>query len=130
KVGGLALLYFELMSTVALIVGLVIVNTVRPGAGLHADPAHLDARAVEQYAAPGKLGTVSDFALHVVPDTFVSAFSEGDILQVLLISVLFGFALHRIGRSSAMFRGVESFSKVLFGIVSIVMRAAPIGALG
>jgi len=130
KVGGLALLYFELMSTMALIAGLAIVNIVRPGAGLHADASRLDAHAVAPYVARGSLGTVSDFLLHVIPDTFFSAFATGDILQVLLISVLLGFALHRIGRDSAMFRGVESFAKVLFGIVSIVMRAAPLGALG
>jgi aerobic C4-dicarboxylate transport protein len=130
KVCGLALLYFEVVSSFALLIGLVVVNTVRPGAAMHVDPAALDAAAVAQYAAPGKLGTVAEFLLHVIPDTFASAFAQGDILQVLLISVLFGFALHRFGSGSALFRLIESFSKVLFGVVSIIMRVAPLGAFG
>jgi aerobic C4-dicarboxylate transport protein len=132
KTGGLALVYFEVVSTVALLIGLVIVNVVKPGAGVNADPAALDAAAVAQYAdkAGGPHG-VADFILNVIPSTAVGAFANGEVLQVLLFSVLFGFALHSLGgRGDEMFRLIERFSAVLFRIVAIIMRVAPLGALG
>src|SRR4051812_34437981 len=97
KTGGLALLYFEVVSSIALVVGLVLVNLVKPGAGMNVNPATLDTKALASYTEPGKLGTTTDFLLNVIPNTLIDAFAKGDILQVLLIAVLFGFALHRFG---------------------------------
>jgi len=131
KTGGLALLYFEVVSTIALIVGLVLVNVVGPGRGMNVDPATLDTKALSAYTAPGKIGTTTDFLLHIIPDTFVGAFASGEILQVLLIAVMFGFALHRFGgRGSLVFDWVEKASHVLFTMVGFIMRVAPIGAFG
>ena len=131
KTGGLALLYFEVVSTIALVVGLVIVNVVKPGAGLNVDAATLDAVAVQQYAAPGKLAGVTEFLLNVIPTSVVDAFARNDILQVLLFGLLFGFVLQRFGgRESLVYQLVEKLSYVLFGIVDVVMRLAPLGAFG
>ncbi|HEY5801381.1 MAG TPA: dicarboxylate/amino acid:cation symporter [Burkholderiaceae bacterium] len=131
KTGGLALLYFEVVSTVALIVGLVLVNLVQPGTGMNIDPAALDTKALAAYAGPGKMQGTVDFLMNIIPSTVVDAFAKGEILQVLLFSVLFGFALHRFGgRGTLVFDFVEKFSHVLFAIVGMVMRVAPIGAFG
>ena len=130
KTGGLALLYFEVVSSIALVVGLVVVNVVRPGAGMNVDPATLDAKAVAQYATAGEEQSVSSFLLNIIPDTVFGAFARGEILQVLLVAVLFGFALHALGRESMLFRVVEQASQVLFRIVGFIMRVAPIGAFG
>jgi aerobic C4-dicarboxylate transport protein len=131
KTGGLALLYFEAMSTVSLCVGLVVVNVLKPGRGMNVDPRTLDAGAIADYAAPGKLQSVSDFLLNVIPSTAVDAFAKGEILQILLFAILFGVALQRLGERGGMMLGfVEALSKVLFGIVGLVMRLAPLGAFG
>jgi len=130
KTGALALIYFEVVSTVSLIIGLVIVNVVKPGAGMNVDPATLDAKAVAQYASSDSMKGVADYLLNIIPTSVVDAFAKGDILQVLLFSVLFGFALHAIGRENVLFQFVEKLSKVLFGIVGIIMKLAPIGAFG
>jgi aerobic C4-dicarboxylate transport protein len=131
KTGGLALLYFEIMSTLALVVGLVIVNLVQPGAGMHIDVASLDTKGIAAYTAPGKMVTTTDFLLNVIPSTVVDAFAKGEILQVLLFAVLFGFALHRFGgRGTQVFDFIEKFSHVMFDIVGMVMKVAPIGAFG
>ena len=114
KTGGYALLYFEVMSTIALIVGLVIINIVRPGAGMNVDPATIDTKAVAAYAEPGKLQSTTDFILNIIPTTIVDAFARGDILEVLLFAVLFGFALHKfVGEDSLVFDLIEKTSKVL-----------------
>ncbi len=131
RTGGLALLYFEAMSTVALCVGLVVVNVLKPGGGMNVDPRSLDAGSIAEYAAPGKLQSVSDFLFNVIPSTVVDAFAKGEILQVLLFAILFGVALQRLGeRGAAMLGFIDSLSKVLFGIVGLVMRLAPLGAFG
>ncbi len=131
KTGGLALLYFEVVSTIALIVGLIIVNVVQPGAGMHVDPASLDSKSVAAYTGPGKMPSTTDFLLNVIPSSVVDAFAKGDILQVLLFSVLFGFALHAFGgRGTLVFDLVEKTSHVLFRIVGFIMKLAPIGAFG
>ena len=131
KTGGLALIYFEVMSTVALAVGLVVANIVRPGSGLNVDPHTLDAGAVAAYAGPGKLQSVTDFLLNVIPTTVVDAFAKGEILQVLLFAVLFGFALQRLGsRGAPMLSFIDALSQALFGIVALIMRLAPLGAFG
>ena len=131
KTGGLALLYFEIVSTLALIVGLVIVNLVQPGAGMHVDASTLDTKGIAAYTAPGKMTSTVDFLLNVIPSSVVDAFAKGEILQVLLFAVLFGFALHRFGgRGTLVFDLIEKTSHVLFDIVGIVMKLAPIGAFG
>lgn len=131
KTGGYALLYFEVVSTLALVVGLVIVNVVAPGEGMHVDPNTLDTKQIASYAAPGKMQTTTDFLLNVIPSSVVDAFAKGDMLQVLLFSVLFGFALHAFGgRGNIVFDFIERLSHILFHIVGIIMKLAPIGAFG
>jgi len=131
KTGGYALLYFEAVSTLALIVGLFMINVLQPGAGMNVDPASLDTKSVAQYAAPGKMQSTTDFLLNVIPNSVVDAFAKGEILQVLLFSVLFGFALHAFGaKGKPVFEFIDKVSHILFGIVGIIMRVAPIGAFG
>jgi len=131
KTGGLALLYFEVVSSIALVIGLVIVNLVQPGAGMNVDPAAIDTKAVSAYTGPGKMVGTVDFLLNIIPSTIVDAFAKGEILQVLLFAVLFGFALHRFGgRGTLVFDWIEKSSHVLFAIVGMIMRLAPIGAFG
>lgn len=131
KTGGLALLYFEVVSTIALIVGLFIVNVCEPGTGMHVDPASLDAGAVAAYAGPGKMQTTTQFLMNIIPTTVVGAFAQGEILQVLFFSLLFGFALHKFGgRGTLVFDVIEKSSHVLFQIVGMIMRVAPVGAFG
>jgi aerobic C4-dicarboxylate transport protein len=131
KTGGLALLYFEIMSTVALVIGLAVANVMRPGGGMNVDARTLDTGPLEAYTGPGKLQSVTEFLLNVIPSTVADAFAKGEILQVLLFAVLFGFALQRLKpRGGTVFAFVEGLSEVLFGIVGIVMRLAPLGAFG
>ncbi|BDC50024.1 C4-dicarboxylate transport protein [Bryobacterales bacterium F-183] len=131
KTGGLALLYFEVVSTLALVVGLTVVNLVGPGKGMNVDVSKLDVASIASYAAPGKMKSTKDFILDVIPSTFVDAFAKGEILQVLLLALLFGFALQKLGeRSRLLYEGLERLSEVFFGIVRIIMYAAPIGAFG
>lgn len=131
RTGLAALVYFEVVSTLALVVGLVVVNVLRPGEGMHIDPATLDAGAVAAYAEPGRMQGTVEFLLDVIPSTVIGAFAEGNILQVLAFSLLFGFALHWLGgRDSPVYRFVEQLSAVLFAIVGVIMKVAPIGAFG
>jgi aerobic C4-dicarboxylate transport protein len=131
RAGGLALLYFEVVSTLALFIGLIIVNIMKPGVGVNADAATLDAHAVAQYTTPGAIPGVTDFVLNIIPGTFFGAFASGEVLQVLLLAILFGFALHAVGgRDNPLFRIVEEGGQVFFRIVGYVMRLAPLGALG
>jgi aerobic C4-dicarboxylate transport protein len=131
RVGGKALLYFEVVSTLALLLGLLVGNLVHPGSGFNVDPATLDAQAVAEYAGQAKAQSVVDFLVHIIPTTFVDAFARGDILQVLLVSVLFGFALAIAGpRCKALVEFAEGLTKAVFGVVAILMRLAPIGAFG
>jgi aerobic C4-dicarboxylate transport protein len=131
KTGVLALLYFEGVSTLALIVGLVIINLAHPGVGMNVDPRSLDTNAIAAYTTPGALQGTSDFLLNLIPTTAVDAFARGDILQVLVFAVLFGCALHKFGgKGTLVFDLIEKLSHVLFGIVGIIMKAAPIGAFG
>jgi len=131
KVGLYALGYFEIVTTLALIIGLVVVNLVQPGAGMHLDPSTLDASRIAGYAGAAEDQSMIDFLLHVIPTSMFDAFAKGEILQVLLISILCGFALQACGVRAAAFRkGVEGFSAVLFKIVGYVTRLAPLGALG
>ena len=131
KTGGYALLYFEAVSTIALIVGLVIINVFQPGTGMNIDPASLDTKSIAAYAGPGKMQSTTEFLLNVIPNTVVDAFAKGEILQVLLFSVLFGFALHAFGaKGKPVFELIDKLSHVLFGIVGIIMKVAPLGAFG
>jgi aerobic C4-dicarboxylate transport protein len=131
KTGGLALLYFEVVSSVALVIGLVLVNVLKPGAGMNIDPASLDTKGIAAYTGPGKMVGTVPFLLNIIPNTLVDAFATGEILQVLLVAVLFGLALHRFGgRGTLVFDFIEKTSHVLFTIVGYVMRLAPLGAFG
>ncbi|HVR53427.1 MAG TPA: dicarboxylate/amino acid:cation symporter, partial [Pseudorhodoferax sp.] len=119
------------VSSIALIVGLVIINLVKPGAGMNVDVSQLDTQAIAAYTKPGQMQGTVDFLLNVIPNTVVDAFAKGEILQVLLFSVMFGFALHRFGgRGTLVFDFIEKFSHVLFVIVGYIMKVAPIGAFG
>ena len=131
KTGGLALLYFEIVSTIALLVGLVIVNWLQPGAGMHIDPNALDTKSLNAYTGPGKMQGTVDFLLNIIPNTVVDAFAKGEILQVLLIAILFGFSLHALGQKGRLvFDVIDKISHVLFNIVGLIMKLAPIGAFG
>ncbi|WP_433968619.1 C4-dicarboxylate transporter DctA [Tunturiibacter gelidiferens] len=131
RVGGKALIYFEVVSTLALFIGLVVGNIVHPGADFHVNPATLDARAVEGYAGQAKAQTITEFAMHIIPTTIVDAFAKGDILQVLLVALLFGFALSLMGdRCRPLLALLDTFTTAIFGVVGIIMRFAPLGAFG
>ena len=131
RVGGKALLYFEVVSTFALVIGLVVANIAKPGAGFNVDASHLDASAIAQYTDKAKSQSTTDFLMNIIPNTFVDAFAKGDILQVLLIAILFGVALSMLGeRGRATTKIIEDFSHAIFGVVNIVMKLAPVGAFG
>jgi len=131
RVGGKALIYFEVVSTLALIIGLCVGNFVQPGNGFNVNPATLDAKAVADYAGQAKAQSVSDFVLHIIPSSVVDAFAKGDILQVLLISILFGFAVSAMGsRCKPIMDVFEALTHAVFGVVNIVMKLAPVGAFG
>ena len=131
RVGGKALLYFELVSTLALLLGLIVGNLVHPGAGLNVDPASLDTKAVSDYAGQAKAQNPTEFLMHIIPANIVDAFAKGDILQVLLVALLFGFAISAIGpRCQPLVKVIEALTQAVFGIVDILMRFAPIGAFG
>ena len=131
RVGGKALIYFEVVSTLGLIIGLCVGNFVQPGNGFNINPAMLDAKAVADYAGQAKAQNVSDFVLHIIPSSVVDAFAKGDILQVLLISILFGFAVSAVGaRCKPIMDLFEAMTHAVFGVVNIVMKLAPLGAFG
>ncbi len=131
RVGGKALLYFEAVSTLALVIGLIVGNLVRPGSSFNINPATLDARAVADYAGQAKAQSVTEFLMHIIPNTLVDAFAKGDILEVLLVSVLFGFALSIVGqRCKPLVDLFDALTHAVFGVVAILMRFAPIGAFG
>ncbi|WP_437881324.1 dicarboxylate/amino acid:cation symporter [Pseudomonas sp. LRF_L74] len=131
KTGGYALMYFEVVSTVALLIGLVVVNVFQPGHGMHVDPASLDTSGIAAYAAAGEKQSTIEFLMNVIPGTVVGAFASGDILQVLFFSVLFGYALHRLGDyGRPVFDFIERISHVMFNIINVIMKVAPIGAFG
>jgi aerobic C4-dicarboxylate transport protein len=132
RVGIKALLYFEVVTTLALIIGLIVVNLAKPGAGINANPAELDGAAVSAYtqAVPKSEG-IADFVLAIIPTTVVDAFARGDILQVLFFSLLFGFALSAIGaRGRPVVTLLDQVAHVMFAVVGIIMRLAPLGAFG
>jgi len=131
RVGGMALLYFEVVSTLALLIGLLVGNVVHPGSGFNVNVATLDAKSVADYAGQAKAQTVTDFLMHIIPTTVFDAFAKGDILQVVLIAILFGFALATVGpRSKPLVDLVDALTHAVFGVVNILMKFAPIGAFG
>ncbi|MEP6644578.1 MAG: cation:dicarboxylase symporter family transporter, partial [Acidobacteriaceae bacterium] len=123
RVGGKALLYFEIVSTLALALGLIIGNIAKPGAGFNVNPQTLDVKAVSEYAGQAKAQNTADFLLHIIPNTVVDAFAKGDILQVLLVALLFGFSLSAMGpRCKPLVDMFEALTHAVFGVVNIVMR--------
>ncbi|HEY9102515.1 dicarboxylate/amino acid:cation symporter [Chitinimonas sp.] len=131
RVGGKALLYFEVVSTIALAIGLLVANVVQPGKGFNVDITKLDTSAVAKFTEKAQSLSTVDFLTNIIPTTFVDAFAKGDILQVLLIAVLFGFALSALGeRGKPMQQAIERLSEVIFGMVNMIMKFAPIGAFG
>jgi aerobic C4-dicarboxylate transport protein len=131
RVGIKALIYFEVVTTLALIVGLVIVNILQPGAGMNVDAKAIDTKSIQIYTTKaGQQGTV-EFFLNIIPATVVGAFAEGEILQVLFFAVLFAFALSLLGeRGKPLLNLIDIVSHALFGVVGIIMRVAPLGAFG
>src|ERR1019366_2945248 len=134
KVGRVAIkaiVYFEVLTTIALVIGLVAVNLLHPGRGMNVDLSHVDTSTVKQYVAQTQNQTAVQFLLNIIPDTLVGSFASGNVLQVLLISVLFGFALTKAGETGKpIVHAIEVASQALFKIVAIVMWAAPLGAFG
>lgn len=132
RVGAKALLYFEVLSTLALALGLLMVNLLKPGAGFNADPNALDSSATAAFAAKAQDQSTLDFFLHLIPKTFVDAFTgTGDLLQVVLLSILFGWAINRIGeRGAPVLRVLESTSEIFFTMMGMIMKLAPLGAGG
>ncbi len=132
RVGIKALIYFEVLSTIALIIGLIIINVLHPGNGMNVNPAALDAKQIAGYVKTNEAsGGVAGFILHIIPDTIIDAFAKGDLLQVLCFSVLFGFGLSLAGKKALpVLRGIQSLSDGLFAMIRIIMRVAPLGALG
>ncbi len=131
RVGLKALLYFEAVSTLALVIGLVVVNTLKPGAGMNVDVSTLDTKALASYTTAAHSQSTVDFLLNVIPDTVVNAFAHGEILQVLLFSLLFGLALASSGEAGRpVVTFIEKVSHALFLVVGFIMKLAPIGAFG
>ncbi|MBV8095747.1 MAG: dicarboxylate/amino acid:cation symporter [Acetobacteraceae bacterium] len=131
RVGLKALIYFEVMTTVALIVGMVIANVWRPGAGVHADVSTIDTKSIQTFTTAAQQQGVADYFLHIIPVSAVGAFAEGEVIQVLFFAILFAFALSLLGeRGKPLLRLIDIASHTLFGIVAIIMRAAPLGAFG
>ncbi len=131
RVGGKALLYFEVISTFALVIGLFVANILRPGAGFNADPATLDTKSIAEFTEKAKHQSTIDFVMNIIPHTVVDAFAKGEILQVLLVAILFGFALSLLGeRGKPVTKLIDDLSAAIFGVVGIIMKVAPLGAFG
>lgn len=131
RVGLKALIYFEALTTVALVIGLVVINVLKPGVGMNVDVTKLDAGSVTKYQDAAKGQSVTEFFLHIIPDQVVGAFAQGEIIQVLLFAILFAIALHMLGdRGKPVMTVIDATMEIFFRIVAIVMRAAPVGAFG
>jgi aerobic C4-dicarboxylate transport protein len=131
RVGGKALFYFEIVSTIALIIGLIVGNLIRPGDGFNVNTASLDAKAVADYAGQAKAQGVTEFLMHIIPTTVTDAFAKGDILQVVFVSILFGFGLSLVeARGKPIVTLLASLTQVVFRVVNILMLFAPLGAFG
>ena len=131
RVAGKSMIYFLTFSTLALVVGLVVANVIHPGTGMNIDPATLDTKAVATYTAKAHEATITGFLMNIIPDTIVGAFAQGDILQVLFFSVLFGIALGMVGeQGKPVLDFLQALTTPIFRLVAILMKAAPIGAFG
>jgi aerobic C4-dicarboxylate transport protein len=131
RIGGMALLYFEVVSTAALLIGLLVGNVVKPGSGFNVNVATLDAKSVADYAGQAKTQSVTEFLMHIIPTTVVDAFAKGDILEVVFVALLFGFALSGVGaRAKPLVDLVNSFTQVIFEVTRLLMKFAPVGAFG
>ncbi len=130
RVGMKALLYFEVVSTLALLIGLVVVSIVKPGAGVNADPATLDTKSVAQFTNPNAQQSATDFILNIIPDQMVNAFAKGEILQILLVAILFGLSLGYLPNPKPVLDAFHYINHILFGMIGFIMKAAPIGAFG
>lgn len=131
SVGLKAIIYFEVVTTLALIVGLLVINIVKPGAGMNVDPATLDAKAMAPYTSQAHAQNTKDFILDVIPENIISAFAHNHLLQVLLFSLLMGFALSKIkDKATPLLKGIQSLEDGLFAVIHMIMKLAPLGALG
>jgi aerobic C4-dicarboxylate transport protein len=131
RVGLKALIYFEVATTLALIVGLTVANTLQPGVGMNVDPTTLDTKAIQGFVAKSKEQSTLQFLMDIIPNTVVGAFAQGEILQVLLFAILFAFGLQALGaRGKALLGVIDQASHALFGVVGIIMKVAPLGAFG
>jgi len=131
RVGLKAILYFEVVTTLALIIGLLVINILKPGRGMNVDASSLDTKSVETFITEGKEQSVTDFLLHIIPENIINALSTSNILQVLFFSILLGFALSKIGaKAQPLLKGIQSLEDGLFAIIKIIMKVAPLGALG
>jgi aerobic C4-dicarboxylate transport protein len=131
RVGLKALIYFELVTTLALIVGLIVINVLAPGAGMNVDPKAIDTKSIQVYTTKAGQQSTVEFLMNIIPNTVVGAFAEGEILQVLFFAVLFAFALSLLGeRGKPLLSLIDTVSHTLFNIVGIIMKVAPIGAFG
>jgi aerobic C4-dicarboxylate transport protein len=130
RVGVKALLYFEAVTTLSLLIGLIVVKTVQPGAGVNANAATLDTKSIQQYTSSAKATHTVDFLLNIIPETLVDAFAKGEILQVLLIAILFGIALAKFSHAKPIVAALDSVGHWLFGVIALIMNVAPLGAFG
>ena len=131
RVGLKAILYFEVVTTLALIIGLIVINILKPGVGMNVDVASLDTKYIQNYISESKSQSIGDFFMHIIPENIVNALSTSNILQVLFFSVLLGFALSKIGEKAVpLLKGIQSLETGLFAIIKIIMKVAPLGALG
>lgn len=131
RVGFKAILYFEIVTTLALIIGLIVINILKPGVGMNVDVTSLDTKDVQNYITESKSQSIGDFFMHIIPENIVNALSTSNILQVLFFSVLLGFALSKIGeKATPLLKGIQSLETGLFAIIKIIMKVAPLGALG
>jgi len=131
RVGLKAIIYFELVTTLALIIGLVVINILKPGVGMNVDVSSLDARSVELYAAKGERGTWQEFILNIIPESIFQSLAGNNLLQILFFSILFGFVLSKMGeKARPVMTGIRALESALFGMIRIIMKVAPLGALG
>jgi aerobic C4-dicarboxylate transport protein len=131
RVGIKAIIYFEIITTLSLIIGLVVINLLKPGAGMNIDPSTLDSKAVAAYVTQVRATGTIDFILHIIPDNIINALSNGDLLQILFFSVLFGIGLSKIGeKAKPVLNGIKSIEAGLFTVINIIMKVAPLGAFG
>jgi len=131
RVGLKAIIYFEVVTTLALIIGLVVINILKPGVGMNVDPSTLDIKSAEAYMSKSTSGSWQDFLLHIIPDSIVNALATNNLLQILFFSILLGFALSKIGdQAKPLLSGIKSLEKALFKMIGIIMKVAPLGAFG